>query len=373
MDYSDAEIWSAYLEDEADRYAGMLARPRRVQDGLELTAWEERPATPGRDAGDVIADFKVSLASWHGLDSGDLDTAILALTGGERDDESTAAAILALGEMRPGEVQGLVLSLAAGDVSAAERRELAKRGMALEDGSYPIKDRAHLHSAAVLAASGHGDVAAARKLIRKMAAHFGVDLHSLPGFSQDDEDLKEQAQRDRKRKASHPHRGQEPRNGPRGGTDGSDSFGSGTGFDMGGPGGGGGASMTAVGQRLLVRDMSGNPHTIALTEEQAEEILGLAGSDSEGGPLERITRDHPEFFPKHDVFVESTRTFPGGKLGRRVRSGRPLTPATGDEDPTDSRTHAEVLRLLDQMGDHQFMNGKEQPYGSSTTYAPRRR
>jgi hypothetical protein len=60
-----------------------------------------------------------------------------------------------------------------------------------------------LHSAAVLASSGHGDVAGARALIKKAAAHFGVDLRSLPGFSQDDEDLKERAERDRKRKGQH--------------------------------------------------------------------------------------------------------------------------------------------------------------------------
>ena len=66
-------------------------------------------------------------------------------------------------------------------------------GHALKDGSYPIthagRGAGSLHSAAVLAASGHGDVRGARALIKKMAAHFGVDLHTLPGFSQDDADL----------------------------------------------------------------------------------------------------------------------------------------------------------------------------------------
>jgi len=364
VDYTDTEIWQAFVKDEADRYAGMLARPRRALDGMELTAWEERPATPGRDAGDVIADFKVSLASWHGLDPGDLDTAILALTGGERDDESTAAAILALGEMRPGEVQGLVLSLAAGDVSAAERRELAKRGMALEDGSYPIKDRAHLHSAAVLAASGHGDVAAARKLIRKMAAHFGVDLHSLPGFSQDDEDLNEDRERARRKR---PRRGQDRTPGH------SDDDYGGHGGDLG-PSGGDGAAMS--GKHLLVRDMHGSPHTIALTEEQAGEILGLAGSDGEGGPLERITREHPEYFPKHDVFIASS--------GSRVR-GRPATRAQagGDHDDPSVDHQAKIDQYLRMLGDTGFVAGKisrqpggmrstERPYGAVQTYGPRR-
>jgi hypothetical protein len=51
-----------------------------------------------------------------------------------------------------------------------------------------IEDKAHLHSAAVLAASGHGNVAAARKLIRKRARDLGVEVNSLPGFGKDDAD-----------------------------------------------------------------------------------------------------------------------------------------------------------------------------------------
>lgn len=67
--------------------------------------------------------------------------------------------------------------------SAEERRESASEGNALPDGSYPIPDKKHLHSAAVLAASKHGNWKAAMRLIRKRARELGVELSSLPGFS----------------------------------------------------------------------------------------------------------------------------------------------------------------------------------------------
>ena len=49
-------------------------------------------------------------------------------------------------------------------------------------GQYPIPDKKHLHSAAVLAASKHGDWKAAQSLIRRRARELGVELSSLPGF-----------------------------------------------------------------------------------------------------------------------------------------------------------------------------------------------
>jgi pyruvate/2-oxoglutarate dehydrogenase complex dihydrolipoamide acyltransferase (E2) component len=77
--------------------------------------------------------------------------------------------------------QAIMLSAPAGE-SAEERRESASKGHALSDGSYPIPDKKHLHSAAVLAASKHGNWKAAQALIRKRARELGVDLSSLPGF-----------------------------------------------------------------------------------------------------------------------------------------------------------------------------------------------
>lgn len=58
--------------------------------------------------------------------------------------------------------------------SAEKRRELADKGQALSDGSYPIENATDLHNAAVLAQSGHGNVAAAKRLIARMAQKLGV-------------------------------------------------------------------------------------------------------------------------------------------------------------------------------------------------------
>lgn len=67
-------------------------------------------------------------------------------------------------------------------IPQADRMKAAKEGNALPDGSYPIRNAKELHAAAVLAASGHGDVTAAKALIRKRAKELGVDVTSLPGF-----------------------------------------------------------------------------------------------------------------------------------------------------------------------------------------------
>lgn len=58
--------------------------------------------------------------------------------------------------------------------SSARRKELASEGKALDDGSYPIENESDLHNAAVLARSGHGDVAAAKRLIARRAKELGV-------------------------------------------------------------------------------------------------------------------------------------------------------------------------------------------------------
>jgi hypothetical protein len=60
------------------------------------------------------------------------------------------------------------------DYTRAERMQLAAKGWALPDGSYPVKDAADLADAAILAQSGHGDVSAAKALIRQRAAELGV-------------------------------------------------------------------------------------------------------------------------------------------------------------------------------------------------------
>jgi phage I-like protein len=67
-------------------------------------------------------------------------------------------------------------------VTAAERKRAKKAGNSLPDGSYPINNVSQLHSAAVLAASKHGNWGAAKRLIRRRAKELGVDLSHLPGM-----------------------------------------------------------------------------------------------------------------------------------------------------------------------------------------------
>jgi hypothetical protein len=88
---------------------------------------------------------------------------------------------------RPGGDIALV-TLTPDSETAEGRKKAASAGHALSDGSYPIEDKKHLHSAAVLAASGHGNAPAAKALIRKRARELGVDVTSLPGFGQSDDD-----------------------------------------------------------------------------------------------------------------------------------------------------------------------------------------
>ena len=75
-----------------------------------------------------------------------------------------------------------VAELRAASIGVGDRKALAAKGHALPDGSYPIPDKSHLHAAAVLAASKHGDYKAAKALIRRRAKDLGVDVNTLPGF-----------------------------------------------------------------------------------------------------------------------------------------------------------------------------------------------
>ena len=60
------------------------------------------------------------------------------------------------------------------DIDTATRRRLAGEGKALPNLSYPIETAEDLGNAATLARSGHGNVAAARKLIARRAKELGV-------------------------------------------------------------------------------------------------------------------------------------------------------------------------------------------------------
>lgn len=68
-----------------------------------------------------------------------------------------------------------LLALVLLDVSAGERKLAVKEGNALPDGSYPIRNMAQLHSAIILARSGHGDVQAAKRLIMRRAREMGAE------------------------------------------------------------------------------------------------------------------------------------------------------------------------------------------------------
>jgi HK97 family phage prohead protease len=69
-------------------------------------------------------------------------------------------------------------------VPQAERDKAHAAGNSLPDKSYPINNIAQLHSAAVLAASHHGDWKAAQALIRRRAKELGVDVTTLAGFGE---------------------------------------------------------------------------------------------------------------------------------------------------------------------------------------------
>jgi hypothetical protein len=59
-------------------------------------------------------------------------------------------------------------------VSQSERKRLAREGSALPDGSFPIADASDLANAADHVRLGHGDVAAARRLIARRSKELGV-------------------------------------------------------------------------------------------------------------------------------------------------------------------------------------------------------
>ncbi len=73
-----------------------------------------------------------------------------------------------------GDAEMAVLGKKTREFSTDDRKRLADAGHALPDGSYPIPDEDALRRAAILARSGHGDVAAARKLIARRAEDLGV-------------------------------------------------------------------------------------------------------------------------------------------------------------------------------------------------------
>jgi hypothetical protein len=170
-----------------DKYMASQFRPQRpVNLGQGTEAELSAPGIEEYANAGFVATARGALASTSPmLDLELVSQAELALTGGERDYRSLLLAQAELAEMDPAEIYQLALAQAR-DIPHHERMALAKRGWALPSGKYPIKHAGRgpgsLHSAAVLAASGHGtpeELAQARGLIKKAAAHFGSNCRYL--------------------------------------------------------------------------------------------------------------------------------------------------------------------------------------------------
>jgi len=94
----------------------------------------------------------------------------LLVPGREMSDEEVAN----FGELLALTLAGETVTKDSRTFTAAERKQHAKDGNALPDGSYPIPDKDALRRAAILARSGHGDVKAAKRLIARRAKELGV-------------------------------------------------------------------------------------------------------------------------------------------------------------------------------------------------------
>lgn len=291
MDYGEAEIREAHLQDEVARYADMLTRPRRALDGVALAAFEDRTDPAVELTHDVVDGARYELTARFGgmLDTGDVESAVLSLSGGERDEASQARALVELAAMSPREVTRLVADrTAALTVTAEHRRRLATEGQALPGGAFPVHDLHHLRYAEVQHKEGNNaghPASVVRAHLKKAAARLGVDSKL------DDED-----DRPRQRKAR-----KAPRTSQRGqrvpSLDG-DAFGtSGGGLDAGGPDGGGGAAMT-----------------VSLSEDPVGFYLALAAEENvSSGPLEK----HFDF-EIHDVGSHPESGSPSVDVEREV-------------------------------------------------------
>jgi hypothetical protein len=212
-----------------------------------------------------------------------------------------------------------LLGLAA-TLSASDRQELARKGQALDDGSYPVPDLEHLKAAAFLCRSKHGDWRAAEKLIARRAKELGVDNpleHDGPIMTT----------------AGTVH----------------------TAIAMAGA-----AQPEPVAEPLSWADAE----VARLTADHAD-VIGLARGSGGQDSAESVVARHPEL--AHLFRRDGSRRHgvrgQGGKFAP-ARSGKPVTSATRahasdlDEDPTDSRqpakggdVHPEVKRLLAEYAD----------------------
>jgi hypothetical protein len=345
MDYDKALRDPVFLQDETARLtvaaADMAPRKpfRPVYGDLELSrAYQPGPVMVDDITDDDLDRAVAQLAMARGEDYRQTWAQVRSLAGGERDIGSLAAGIVELARSDPGTIE------LAATIGAEDRRALAAKGQALPDGSYPIPDKSHLRAATVLAASGHGNVAAARKLIRKRAEELGVDLDSLPGFgssSGEEEDREEDEEEERGSRRRRKAKGQA---GPVRETGG----GWGSPAEAPGPSGGAGegASVAAAQRQRWAR-----AGVVGLTAGDYDGQLELAQSESEE---DRIAREHPEYF--------------GGERPRA--KGQRAETRVEDEDPTVRRhpsrggvPHPEVARYVRELHRGGF-GGAEKPHGS---------
>lgn len=128
-------------------------------------------------AAQAIADVFDFTAAEANVGRRELEQLFLSAGGSSADQETQAAALMQVrGQLG---LDDRLLRLSS-DISAADRMELAKKGWALPDGSYPIPDAAHLQAAAILCKSKHGDWQAAAKLIARRSKELGVPNPLVP-------------------------------------------------------------------------------------------------------------------------------------------------------------------------------------------------
>jgi hypothetical protein len=145
------------------------------------------------DADDSGGGEHSSHSTYKKLVKKGMDAKLAAKMCSKADSKSAAAtmlggALVALNGLDVPDPASFVALAAPPGESAEERRQSAKKGNALPDGSYPIPDAKHLRSAAILAASKHGNYQAARRLIIRRAKELGISLDSLPGFGKSSSD-----------------------------------------------------------------------------------------------------------------------------------------------------------------------------------------
>jgi hypothetical protein len=287
-EYSADELNAAFAADEISRY--VLMQHERGPEYSPLALTDAEPELDGLSPSDVD-EAAWELASERGMDPAEVLAAVDALAGGERDTVTRACALVQLAALDDGAIELTV--------TAAKREQLADkgRGFALPDGSYPIADAKHLGTAKALNKQGKlaGHPASVVKAhINKAAARLG-----LPGLSDDDEDEDEtdrEAQRQRRPKRKPPQRGQ--RQASQGSSEGVAPFpGAGEGGEGPSGAGPGGELAATVAKRMMVRTADGIK-TIALTDGQAAEVLGMTSETL--SPVDRIIRRHPELFLAND-------------------------------------------------------------------------